>query len=179
MENQVTENQEVRDGLAGGDDNNVEMPLQEVVRQVHDELRQLLQQRIAVTHRIRTLKQTAAGLAATFGDDLINVDLRRLVSNGGRVRAHGLTKMCRAILMEAARPLGAGEVRNRVQERAATLLAAHKDPVASITTILNRLVEYGEARRTVSSDNRRAWQWAGGNAGSGQTGASQNKDKLV
>jgi hypothetical protein len=38
------------------------------------------------------------------------------------------------------------------------LLARHKDPMASVTTVLNRLVEYGEAQ-PVLANGRRAWQW--------------------
>jgi hypothetical protein len=39
------------------------------------------------------------------------------------------------------------------------ILARHKDPLASVTTVLNRLVEYGEARTLVRENGRRAWQW--------------------
>jgi hypothetical protein len=35
----------------------------------------------------------------------------------------------------------------------------HKDPLASVTTVLNRLVEYGEARAVVNEHGRRAWEW--------------------
>jgi hypothetical protein len=31
--------------------------------------------------------------------------------------------------------------------------------LASVTTVLNRLVEYGEARTIVRENGRRAWQW--------------------
>jgi hypothetical protein len=39
------------------------------------------------------------------------------------------------------------------------MLARHKDPMASVTTVLNRLVDYGEAQPVVLSSGRRAWQW--------------------
>jgi chorismate mutase len=42
--------------------------VQEVVRQAHEELRQLLQQRAEVMRRIGTVKQTISGLANLFGD---------------------------------------------------------------------------------------------------------------
>ena len=44
------------------------------------------------------------------------------------------------------------------QEKLPELLARHKDPMASVTTVLNRLVEYGEAEAVVSN-GRRAWRW--------------------
>jgi hypothetical protein len=31
--------------------------------------------------------------------------------------------------------------------------------MASVTTVLNRLVEYGEAQPVLLSTGRRAWQW--------------------
>jgi hypothetical protein len=39
------------------------------------------------------------------------------------------------------------------------MLTRHKDPVASVTTVLNRLVDYGEAQAVVLSNGRRAWCW--------------------
>jgi hypothetical protein len=39
------------------------------------------------------------------------------------------------------------------------VLLRHKDPLASVTTVLNRLVEYGEALSLVRDNGRRAWQW--------------------
>ncbi len=42
--------------------------VQEVIRQAHEELRMLLQQRADVMKRIGTVKQTISGLANLFGD---------------------------------------------------------------------------------------------------------------
>jgi len=63
------------------------------------------------------------------------------------------------VLMGADRALGAREVCERIQQQAPALLVRHKDPLASVTTVLNRLVEYGEARAVVRENGRRAWQW--------------------
>jgi len=49
--------------------------VQEVVRQAHDELRQLLQQRSEIMKRIGTVKQTISGLANLFGDGVLNEEL--------------------------------------------------------------------------------------------------------
>ena len=49
--------------------------VQEVIRQAHDELRQLLQQRADIMKRIGTLKQTISGLANLFGDGVLNEEL--------------------------------------------------------------------------------------------------------
>jgi hypothetical protein len=133
--------------------------VQEVVRQAHLELRQLLQQRSDVMRRIGTIKQTIAGLANLFGDDVLSDELLELVDRKASGRQPGFTKACRMILMEANRALSARDVCDRIQERAPAMLSRHKDPMASVTTVLNRLVAYGEARAVALDTGRRAWQW--------------------
>jgi len=132
---------------------------QELVQQMHDELRHLLLQRAEIMRRIGTAKKTIAGLAALFGEMVLSKDLRELMNRGPREQPSGLTRTCRAILMEADHALSAREVRDRMQERTPALVDRQKDPIASITTILNRLVDYGEAERVASGNKQRSWRW--------------------
>src|SRR5579872_906349 len=141
--------------------------VQEVIRQAHDELRQLMQQRGDVMKRIGTVKQTIVGLANLFGDAVLSEELLELVDRKSGGRQPGFTKACRMVLMEADCPLGAREVCEKIQERIPPVLLRHKDPLASVTTVLNRLVEYGEARTVVRENGRRAWQWVADPADSG------------
>ena len=83
--------------------------VQEVVRQAHEELRQLLQQRADVMRRIGTVKQTIAGLANLFGDGVLSDELLELVDRKSGGRQPGFTKACRMILMEANRALRIAE----------------------------------------------------------------------
>jgi hypothetical protein len=131
----------------------------EVVRQAHDELRQLMRQRAEIMKRIGTVKQTIVGLANLFGDEILSEELLDLVDRKTSGRQPGFTKACRMVLMEAKRPLSAREVCEEIQNRVPPLLSRHKDPLASVTTVLNRLVEYGEARSMVRETGRRAWEW--------------------
>jgi hypothetical protein len=133
--------------------------VEEVVRQAHEELRQLLQQRAEVMRRIGTIKQTIAGLANLFGDAVLSDELLELVDRKSSGRQPGFTKACRMVLMDANRALSARDVCDRIQEKSPPLLARHKDPMASVTTVLNRLVAYGEARAVSLDSGRRAWQW--------------------
>jgi hypothetical protein len=133
--------------------------VEEVVRQAHEELRQLLHQRADVMRRIGTIKQTIAGLANLFGDGVLSDELLELVDRKSSGRQPGFTKACRMILMDANRALSARDVCDRIQEKAPPMLARHKDPMASVTTVLNRLVAYGEAKAVVLDNGRRAWQW--------------------
>jgi hypothetical protein len=133
--------------------------VEQVVRQAHEELRQLLQQRAEVMRRIGTIKQTIAGLANLFGDDVLSDDLLELVDRKSCGRQPGFTKACRMVLMDAKRALTARDVCDCIHQKAAPMLARHKDPMASVTTVLNRLVAYGEATPVVLDNGRRAWKW--------------------
>jgi hypothetical protein len=131
----------------------------EVVRQAQDELRQLMRQRAEIMKRIGTVKQTIAGLANLFGDQILSDELLELIDRKPNGRQPGFTKACRMVLMEAQRSLSAREVCELLQRKAPPVLDRHKDPLASVTTVLNRLVDYGEARSLVRENGRRAWEW--------------------
>jgi len=144
--------------------------VQEVMRAAHEELKQLLRQRADIMKRIGTVKHTIVGLANLFGDDVLSEELLELVDRKSSGRQPGFTKACRMVLMEADRPLGAREVCEHIQQRTPPVLLRHKDPLASVTTVLNRLVEYGEARTVIRENGRRAWQWVADPAHSGFAG---------
>jgi hypothetical protein len=133
--------------------------VQEVIRQAHEELRQLMQQRADVMKRIGTVKQTIAGLANLFGNQVLSEELMELVDRKSSGRQPGFTKACRMILMEAGHPMSARDICDYFQQKMPLLLARHKDPMASVTTVLNRLVDYGEAEAVFSGSGRRAWRW--------------------
>jgi hypothetical protein len=132
---------------------------QEVVRQAQEELHLLLQQRSEIMKRIGTVKQTIAGLANLFGDGVLNDELLELVDRKSNGRQPGFTRACRVILMEAGHALSARDICDQFQQKMPDMLARHKDPMASVTTVLNRLVDYGEAQAIFASNGRRAWRW--------------------
>jgi hypothetical protein len=138
---------------------NSDSHVQEVVKTAHEELRQLMKQRADIMKRIGTLKQTIVGLANLFGDEILGEDLLELVDRKTGGRQPGFTKACRMVLMEAGHPLSVREVCGQIQIRVPAVLSRHKDPLASVTTVLNRLVDYGEAHSEVRENGRRAWQW--------------------
>ena len=133
--------------------------VQEVIRQAQSELRQLLQQRAEIMKRIGTVKQTISGLANLFGEGVLSDELLELVDRKGNGRQPGFTKACRMILMESGKAMTSRDICDYFQRQMPALLARHKDPMASVTTVLNRLVEYGEAE-AVMVGGRRAWCWA-------------------
>jgi hypothetical protein len=133
--------------------------VEQVVGRVHKELETLLKQRAEIIKRIGTIKQTILGLANLFGDEAVGEELLDLVDHRPTARQPGFTKTCRMILMEADRPLLTHEVCQEIRRRNPALLARQKDPLASVSTVLNRLASYGEARFIPNERGRRAWQW--------------------
>ncbi|MFZ0798688.1 MAG: hypothetical protein WCA13_00645 [Terriglobales bacterium] len=147
------------DGLRAIDAQANSIPAQQVVKAAHEELLQLMRQRAEIMKRIGTVKQTIAGLANIFGDQVLGDDLLELIDRKPNGRQPGFTKACRRVLMEVRRPLGAREVCVELERNAPAILARHKDPLASVTTVLNRLVDYGEARSLNNERGRRVWEW--------------------
>jgi hypothetical protein len=117
----------------------------DVVRQAERELLQLMEERAKVTKRIVKVKRTIEGLVDLFGDGILDATLLDLFDRKSGSPRPGITPACRAILMEAGRPMSARDVCDEIQRTAPALLAQHKVPMATIHTILGRLVYYGEA----------------------------------
>jgi hypothetical protein len=131
----------------------------EVMRRAEQELRQLLQKRADVTKRIGTVKQTIVGLSKLFGDGILDDALSDLVDRKNGSRQPGITAACRRVLIEARRPMSARDVCNEIQRTVPTLLVSHKDPMATVNTILGRLAKYGEANIMPGDRGQRAWLW--------------------
>src|ERR1700730_10586819 len=98
----------------------------QVVRQAHEELRQLMHKRAEVVKRIGTVKQTIVGLANLFGDSVLSNELLELVDRKSSGRQPGFTKTCRMILMESASALSARGMCEQIQGRMPFMLTRHK-----------------------------------------------------
>lgn len=150
----------ISSGIGVAHNSSENLHVQGVVKAAHEELRQLIRQRAEIMKRIGTLKQTIVGLANLFGDEVLGDDLQEIMDRKSSERQPGFTRMCRTVLMEAGQALSAREVCQQIQERNPAIMQRHKDPLASVTTVLNRLAEYGEAQSVVRENGRRAWVWA-------------------
>lgn len=131
----------------------------EVLRAARAELDQLLAQRAAITRRIGTTKQAIIGLAKLFGGTVLQNAVLELIDHRATNRQSGFTRACRYLLTEANRPLTSTEVCEGLRQRFPELAARHKDLSASVTTVMNRLVGYGEASISGSAHGRRTWSW--------------------
>src|SRR2546430_16960494 len=99
-----------RDGAGAMDPRESGVPVQQVVRAAHDELRQLMRQRADVMKRIGTVKQTIVGLANLFGDAILSEELLELVDRKSGGRRARVTEASRVVLLEANQPLAAKAV---------------------------------------------------------------------
>lgn len=139
--------------------NNTNSDLNHVLNQAKEELLGLLKQKGDVTKRIGTIKQTISGLADLFGDELLDEELLELLDRKTHSRQPGFTRECRFALMDRRTMMTARAVCDWIREKNPAILVHHKEPIASVTTVLNRLVAYGEAESLVLDNGKRAWQW--------------------
>jgi len=131
----------------------------QVARAALLELDALMQQRAELVKRIGAVKQTLIGLTSIF-DCSVEIDHPELLTPlGAGSQVTGLTDACRRVLMQADAPLLPHQVRDRLRFEGLSL-ESHRDPVATVTTVLRRLGQYGEARAVTSPKGKRAWQWA-------------------
>jgi hypothetical protein len=133
--------------------------IQHVVRAASEQLQDLMRQRADVTKRIGTIKQTLAGLANLFGDSVLTDELLTFIDRRSSTRQVGFTRALRLVLIDAPLPLGVRQVCDELNRKFPNLLLRHKDPLASVTTVLNRLVAYSEARSHIDLNGRRVWEW--------------------
>jgi hypothetical protein len=98
------------------------------------------------------------GLADVFGDSLLNDELLTMLHRNA-ARQSGFTQACRRALMESPIPLSACQFCAELRRKFPRALKRHRNPLASVTTVLTRLVEYGEARTFLNQDGRRLWEW--------------------
>jgi hypothetical protein len=139
--------------------------IQVIVQTAHEELRRLIQQRVEITKRVTTIKQTIMGLYQLynlFGDGELSEDLHELVNGKAVVRRSGITQACRKVLMDAGCPLTARNVCEQIQQRNMLDRPCSKNLIAEVTTVLGRLAQYGEARTAPRDNGPRTWVWVSG-----------------
>lgn len=150
------------------------IPINKVIEEVHREFRELMLQKAAIVRRIGTIKQTINGLANLLGEDVVSGELSELVDRKSGTRPQGFTTTCRLVLMESKCPLISQEVRDEIERRNPALLAHHKDPLASVITVLSRLAKYGEARVVQGQRGLREWEWVSENSAAQASAPTQN-----
>ena len=132
---------------------NGEQKIEEVIRVLEEEVAKLRTQRADISRRITRMSQIVLRLKHLCGGGTDR-------SNTGKGNRPGVTRACRLVLMESrGRFLTIREVFRAIQAKLAPEMLAHKDPRASVATILGRLVEYGEVDITTDDRGKRAYRW--------------------
>src|SRR6476660_172653 len=91
--------------------------VKEILRSAQQELQQLNRERAEVVTRICTIKRTLVGLAALFGDSILNEELSKLILPKADDGQSGLTAVCREILLKDEQSLTAEEIYRLIQQR--------------------------------------------------------------
>lgn len=131
----------------------------EVLRAARLELDALLEQRAEITRRIGTARQAIIGLANLVGGQVLHEAVLDLMDLRPTHRQSGFTRACRYLLTVSNRPLNSTEICEELRRKFPEIAARHKDLQASTTTVMNRLIDYGEATPCKDSAGRRAWTW--------------------
>jgi hypothetical protein len=131
-----------------------EQKIEEVIGVLGEEVARLRAQRADISTRIARMSQIILRLKHLHGS---GTD----APHAGRGSRPGITSACRLILRESrGRPLTISEVFRAIQTKLAPEILAHKDPRASVATILGRLVEYGEIEVIRDDKGKRAYKWS-------------------
>jgi hypothetical protein len=115
--------------------------LRTVVEHAQDQLMQLMRERQQIAQRIAIIKRTINGLVFLYGEQ----SPRAPNSGAKRERRRGLTHACRLVLARADTSLSTQDISAILEEEFPDLFRRPGNHYASLFTILNRLVEYGEA----------------------------------
>jgi len=133
----------------------------EIVKLAEQELRGLESERSQIMKRIGAVRKAIIGLADLFGAEVVSEEALGLATPKKRSgRGAGITKACRMVLMKSEKPMAAREVCRALQTDYPDCIVNHRDAVASVTTVLSRLVRYGEAVVLSADGGRRRWKWA-------------------
>ena len=127
--------------------------LRTVLERAQDQLMQLTRERQQIAQRISVIKRTINGLALLYGAELPCWPTNRATSG----RKRGLTNACRIVLARTDTSLSARDICTILNEEFPDLFRRPGNHYASLVTILNRLVKYGEAN-TFLRNGSRFWQ---------------------
>ena len=125
---------------------------------IHRELSALLKQLREVEGDIAAVRQTLHGLSLILGEEYFSEELLRLIQPK-RTNIRGLSSVCRSLLLNAHRAYSVREVCNHIHATEPLLLIHHRNPMASVMSVLRQLAKRGEiVRRT--ENGRSVWQQA-------------------
>jgi hypothetical protein len=137
---------------------NVEHGVQLSARRITKELSALQKQLRQVEDDILAVRQTLHGLSLILGEEHFSDELLRLI-RPRRTNIRGLSSVCRSLLLHAPHAYSVREVCDRINATEPLLLVHHRNPMASVMSVLRQLAKRGEIiRRT--ENGKSLWQQA-------------------
>jgi len=126
---------------------------------IQEEISSLQKELKEVEEEISAVKNTLYGLSVIFGEEVFSRQLLpSLCPKHGR-KVRGLTATCQAVLVKTSHPCSVSAVCNLVRAVNPLLLIHHRNPRASVMTVLRNFAMRGQViRRT--ENGRSVWQWA-------------------
>lgn len=121
-----------------------------------DELEQVLVQQDQIEERILALRKTLNVLYTLCQQDGSTDDLDKLNAQLDNLIQSSLTDDILRTISAARTPLTTGEVRTELNKLGGSL-AEHRNPLATINAILNRLEESGRVHETIKN-GKKAWE---------------------
>ena len=120
------------------------------------ELSTLQKQLREVENDIVAVRQTLHGLSLILGEEYFTEGLLRLI-RPKRTKIRGLSRVCRSLLLHAPRAYSVREICNHIAATDPLLLIHHRNPMASVMSVLRHLARRGEIiRRT--ENGKSVWQ---------------------
>ena len=128
-------------------------------RHIQQELETLAGELRQVQEQIDAIKTTVYGLAVIYGSEIVGPELHEAVRPARPARRLGLARACRSVLQNAVKPCSVSEICNRLNAMNGNLLIHHRNPMASVMSILRSLASQGEVIRS-AENGRSVWQLA-------------------
>jgi hypothetical protein len=125
---------------------------------IQGEMSSLQDQLKEIEREIVAVKSTLFGLSVIYGEDLLTPPLREQIRRKRGTAVRGLTAACRAALMSVARPCSVSAVCNLIRAIDPLLLVHHRNPRASVMTVLRNFAQRGQVTRGME-EGRSVWQW--------------------
>jgi hypothetical protein len=140
----------------------VQLPIEDgvqlSVQRITKELWALQKQLREVEDDIVAVRQTLHGLSLILGEEYFSEELLRLI-RPKRTNIRGLSRVCRSLLLHAPHSYSVREVCDRINAIDPLLLIHHRNPMASVMSVLRQLARRGEIIRRTES-GKSTWQQA-------------------
>jgi hypothetical protein len=127
-------------------------------QRINKELLTLRKELREVEDDIAAARQALHGLSLILGEEYVSDELLRLI-HPKRTNIRGLSSVCRSLLVKPPYAYSVREICDCINATDPLLLTHHKNPMASVMSVLRQLARRGEIiRRT--ENGKSVWQQA-------------------